>query len=49
MVDAPECPDTARADRWATAGVYAITLGACFFPVAMAAVIGVVLVLAGVG
>lgn len=43
-----DAPDTARAERWALLAAYAIGLGACFFPVAMAAVIGVVLVLAGV-
>lgn len=48
MPDAPECPDTARADRWATAGAYVVVLGACFLPVVMAAAAGVVLWLAGV-
>lgn len=48
MADAPECPDTARPAWWVTAAPYVVGLGACFFPVAMAAVIGVVLVLAGV-
>jgi len=39
-------PDTAP--WWATAGAYAVVLGAIFGPVLMAAVIGVVLWLAGV-